>query len=134
MKPHQLNGCGGRSLGVALFLLGMVRLGSAGLFDEWEYRAKITFPEVNPAAPLTNFPALIILGTNMTGFEAAQFGSPQGADLRFADSNETTALNYEIEDFNSNGTVSAWVQLPHLAGTNDFIYAYWGRTSVTASA
>jgi hypothetical protein len=93
-----------------------------------QYRMKIAF--TNPVqGTLTNFPVLVRLGSNtIPQFDYRQFYSPEdGADLRFTDATDAQSLNYEIEDWNTNGTSWVWVQVPTLAGTNDFIYAYWGQ-------
>jgi hypothetical protein len=106
----------------------------AGVFDQWVYRSKITFSGYDKSGTLTNFPALIILSTNITNFDYSYFTSETGADLRFADSNETTELNYEIEQWNTNGESCVWVQVPEIKNMNSFIYAYWGKTGASAPA
>ncbi len=94
---------------------------------------KITFAGYNRGETLSNFPALVRLGTNISGFSYAQFASPTGGDLRFTDSGGTREIPYEIDEWNdSNGVSSVWVQVPHLASTNDFIWAYWGNAGDTA--
>ena len=121
------------TLGLAMALAAAVAVG--GPFDSWSYRAKITFAGYNPPGgteTLTNFPALVLLSTNVTNFRYTDFQSGVNADLRFADSTGTTGLNYEIESWNTNGVSSVWVQVPTLASTNDFIYAYWSANGQSA--
>jgi len=107
----------------------------AAVYDGWTYRLKIRF-----AAPiqgtLTNIPVLVILSTNsISGFRYTDFSSPaSGADIRFANSNETTALNFEFQKWNTNGSSYIWVNVPRIASTNDFIYAYWQKSGATAPA
>lgn len=122
-----------RNVWIAAVVAAVILLGSsmamAGTFDDWDYRMKITFSGNDPPGGgelLTNFPALVVLNTNIDNFSYTNFESGTGADLRFADSNETTELNYEIEEWDTNGSSYIWVQVPELADTNDFIYAYWG--------
>lgn len=117
-----------RAIRLLTVLIAMTALyGHAGVYDLWNYRMTIRF-KTPMAGILTNFPALIVLNTNdIPGFRYIDFAIPAtGADLRFCSSNETTALNYEIEKWNTNGDSYAWVQVPRIASTSDFIYAYWG--------
>ncbi|MDD5522885.1 MAG: DUF2341 domain-containing protein [Kiritimatiellae bacterium] len=106
------------------------------LFNSWPYRFKITFPGyINPEAEiLTNFPALVMFGTNITNFAYSTFTLPaNGDDLRFGNSNETMMLNYEIERWNTGGNSYVWVQVPELVDTNTCIWAYWGNRNVTTA-
>jgi len=93
-------------------------------------RLRIQFAGYNRAETLAGFPALIILGTNLAGFGYSQFASPSGGDLRFSDASGMT-LFHEIDEWNTNGSSSIWVQVPTLAGTNDGIWAWWGNPSAT---
>jgi len=100
----------------------------SALLEDWCYRLKITFAGHDKAGTLTNFPALVVLGTNISGFSYAQFASVCGDDLRFADVTETNLLSYEIEEWNTNGASCVWVQVPKISGTNTCIWAYWGAS------
>lgn len=92
---------------------------------------KIAFPGYNRSETLAYFPVLVRLGTNLTGFSYGGFASPNGSDLRFADSSGTRELAYEIDQWDdSNGVSSVWVQVPQLSSTN-FIWAYWGNPNNT---
>jgi len=90
-------------------------------------RMKIRLGAYDRGETLTNFPALIILDTNLPGFSYRQFASSTGGDLRFADADGFTPLAHETDEWNTNGTSYAWVQLPLLVGTNNFVWAYWGN-------
>lgn len=96
-------------------------------------RLKITFTGYTNAETLQYFPALVRLGTNLTGFSYAGFAGANGSDLRFADSSGTRELPYELDSWDdSNGVSSFWVQVPALSGgTNNFIWAYWGNPNDT---
>ena len=67
-----------------------------------------------------------------SGFSYGDFLSNTNQDLRFSASDGTTELNYEIEKWNTNGASFVWVQVGSLASTNDFVWAYWGRTAMVA--
>lgn len=101
--------------------------------DGWPFSMKLTFTGYGQSEVLTNFPALVVLNTNITGFVYESFALPaSGADLRFGNSNETVMLNYEIEEWDTNGNSYVWVQIPELVDTNTFIWAYWGNRQVAA--
>lgn len=92
---------------------------------------KITFGGYNRPETLNDFPVLVQLGTNVPGFSYPQFASPAGNDLRFTGSGSTLELPYEINQWNTNGISTVWVQVPALSGTNDAIVAYWGNPGGT---
>src|SRR4051812_32544282 len=52
-------------------------------------------------------------------------------DLRFTDATGSHLVGHEIDEWNTNGISSIWVQVPLLAGTNDSIWAYWGNPAGT---
>jgi len=92
----------------------------------------ITFSGYTNAVGVTNFPVLVRLSTNISGFAYAQFISPSnGADLRF-----TTAtgreLAFQIDQWNPAGESLVWVQVPSLTSSNDSITAYWGNAADSA--
>lgn len=95
--------------------------------EGWTNRMQITFTGYNRAEQLTNFPALVILSEDIPGLRYGQFASSTGNDLRFLNAERTSALNYEIESWNTNGLSYVWVQVPTLSGPADHIWAYWGN-------
>ncbi len=95
----------------------------------YRYRMKIAFPGYNRSETLSNFPALVTLDTNLPGFNYQQFASATGGDLRFTDASGLTAIPFEIDEWNTNGTSDVWVRVPQLAGTNTFVWAFWGNPS-----
>jgi len=102
------------------------------VYEKWRYRMTIRFQAPIPGT-LAEFPAVVHLRTAISGFKYSDFCSPvNGADLRFADSSGTIALDHEIERWDTNGTSLAWVRVPSIAGTNDYIYAYWGYATNAA--
>jgi hypothetical protein len=101
----------------------------------WLYRIKISFPGYDQGETLKDFPALITFDTNLTNFAYTQFrssnGAPNWSSLRFATSNVTALLNYDVERWNTNGRSVVWVQLPELSASNSYIWAYWGNPAVS---
>ncbi len=104
--------------------------GTTRPYAQWNCKMKISFNGYNKYEPLTNFPTLVILNPNLSNFSYTQFASSNGFDLRFADSTTANELNYEVEQWNTNGLSYVWVQVPVLSNEG-FIWAYWGNSSVT---
>jgi autotransporter-associated beta strand protein len=94
------------------------------------FETRIAFTNYSRTEPLTNFPALVVLGTNVPGFSYAQFRTPDGSDLRFFDAAGLAELNFEIETWNTNGSSFVWVQVP-LFTNQCSIRARWGDPAVT---
>jgi hypothetical protein len=106
---------------------------AAPVLDTTNYacRMRITFPGYSGSQALTNFPALVQFSNGLTGFSYAQFASSAGSDIRFTDASGLTLLPYEINQWNTSGVSSVWVQVPLLSGTNTSIWAYWGNPAAT---
>ena len=103
----------------------------ANYFAAWSNRCAISFPNYTAAEILSDFPALVILNTNISHFSYRQFASPLGRDLRFSDA-ALNELNYEIEKYDTNGNSFVWVQIPALTN-NTLIYAWWGNPAATTA-
>lgn len=119
----------------ALIMIPVLLLAAATTaadFRTWTYRLEIRFAGYTRPETLTNFPALVVLSPDITGFHYADFASPDGADLRFSRADWKTELNYEIEQWNTNGASYVWVQIPSLVDSNTIIRAFWGKPGVTA--
>jgi hypothetical protein len=95
-------------------------------------KTKIFFSGYHGPETLTNFPVLVSLGTNVPGFSYRQFASPAGGDLRFAGEDGVTPVPFEIDEWNTNGVSTVWVDVPSLSSTNDFVWACWGNPNATA--
>jgi hypothetical protein len=93
-------------------------------------RLQITFPGYNRAETLTDFPALVTFSTNLPAFSYGQFASPSAGDLRFTDASGYTLIPYEIDQWNTNGTSTVWVDVPSL-NADTSIWAYWGNPAAT---
>jgi len=92
------------------------------------YKSRIAFSGYDRSAPVTNFPALVELSTNITEFAYNNFLSTNGYDLRFYDSTGLTNLVYEIEKWITGGVSYVWVLIPELS-SNTYIWAQWGDVS-----
>jgi hypothetical protein len=96
-------------------------------------KVKITFSGYNRGETLQDFPVLVKLNTGISGFNYAHFASGTGGDLRFTDASGTRVIPSEIDEWNTSGTSTVWVQMPALSGASDFIWAYWGNPSDTTA-
>lgn len=124
---------------VAVSALAMASLTAADEdLSSWQKRLPITFAGYNPpgGGTLTNFPALVIVSNTTVGagFNYSDFQSPPYGDLRFAASDRTTPLSFEVEKWDTNGASYVWVRVTELAVTNTQIWALWGRSGVGAPA
>jgi len=96
------------------------------------HRMPITFSGYAGGETLTNWPALLrISEANIPGFTYASLASATGGDLRFASSDGTRLLSFEIESWTPAGESAVWVRVPELAGTDTRIWAYWGNPNET---
>lgn len=96
-----------------------------------DHRMKIQFPGYDRAAPLTNFPVLLVFNENLDAFSYSGFSSPNGYDLKFSTADAGTELHYEIETWSTSTNSYVWVQIPVLTN-GTYIWAYWGDSSFTA--
>lgn len=94
---------------------------------------EITFSGYDKPDTLTNFPVLVVFSNNAAnGFNYLDFASTNGYDLRFMDAAQTQQLNFEIEDWNTNGASYVWVQIPALS-SNTTIHAYMGNPDAASA-
>jgi len=119
------------------YVLGPARSAAVTIEDrlrltDWGHRMKIRFPGCESNEVLVDFPALIVLDASIEGFDYAQFGWVDGADLRFTDEACTRFLNYEVEQWDPNGRSLVWVQIPELKGAEAAIWAFWGNRGASA--
>ena len=99
--------------------------------EGWSHKMKIQFTGYTQPETLSNFPALIIFNETLDDFAYSDFASPTGGDLRFTNSDYTLLLNYEIEKWDIAGNSYIWVQVPQIADSSDYIWAFWGNPQQT---
>ncbi|MGI5869541.1 MAG: DUF2341 domain-containing protein [Kiritimatiellia bacterium] len=93
--------------------------------SDFTHRMSVTFSGYAGSTTLDDFPALVKLSTEIAGFTYDSF-MPDGTDLRFADA-DGNELDYEIDNWNTNGVSTIWVRVPSFDATSQ-IWAYWGGT------
>lgn len=102
-------------------------------FSTWQSSMAIQFAGYARSETLTNFPVLVQFAEGSNGFHYADFAQPAtGTDLRFTDATKTNELNYEVDNWNTGGVSYVWVQVPALSNANASIWAYWGKSGVSA--
>ncbi|UCE74580.1 MAG: DUF2341 domain-containing protein [Methanomassiliicoccales archaeon] len=98
---------------------------SGELYKEWANRKKITIDSDKVTSDLTNFPVLIsVMDSDLT-----RRAQPDGDDIMFIASDETTKYNHEIEHFDSGtGELVAWVNITSVPSSTDTeFYIYYNN-------
>jgi autotransporter-associated beta strand protein len=101
--------------------------------NAFPFRVQVQFCGYGRDETLTNFPALVALGSGVTNFDYSLFLSANAGDLRFTDGDMTRLLNYEVDTWNTNGTSYVWVQVPGLAGATSSVWALWGNAAAATA-
>ena len=83
------------------------------------------------SAPLTNFPLLVRLSTNITDFSYSQC-RPDGADLSFYDAG-FHRVAHEIDTWDTNGTSLVWVCVPEMTNSTK-VRLFFGNPGMVAPA
>ena len=97
----------------------------------WLYKRKITFTNGAQSENLTNFPVLFHFADPTIDFDKIKAA---GADIRFVDDDDSTPLDYEIEEWDDGGKEAwVWVEVPQINASDntDFIYIYYGNDAAT---
>jgi hypothetical protein len=99
----------------------------------WSYRRAIAIDNTGNTGSLTDYQVKVALDSSNFDFSKAQSA---GQDLRFADSDGTTLLDYWIEDYDATGqTATLWVQVPSIpASSNKTVYLYYGNSGASSAA
>ena len=97
----------------------------------WLYKKQLTFSNGSRSSNLVDFPVLVHLTSSNFDFTKAQ---SNGQDIRFYDSNEMTALSYQIEYWSSGGQEAfIWVKVPQVdaSSNSDNIWMYYGNSGAS---
>jgi biopolymer transport protein ExbB len=118
-------------------LLALAAPASAWWNADWTYRKAVTVDTspsgVNVSGPVGRMPVLVRLHDgNFT------FGDvlPNGADIRFVDSDDKTPLPYHIESFDAaTGVATVWVSVPNIqGGAKRQLWLYFGNEAAPAAS
>ena len=92
-------------------------------------RMQITIDNSDQTAAFTNQAVLIRLNSSIVGY--SNF-NPDGSDLRFVASDQTTELDYEVEHWDVNGNSYVWVRVPNIPASGQVnIFLYFNNPSAT---
>ncbi len=111
-----------------LFLLGSA---FAWWDNSWGYRQKITINSSQVPSDQVDFPVLVDI--NVSSNKVFLRALSDGNDVAFIASDDLTQLSHELEHFDSDGNLTAWVKIPSLSSSSDtLIYMYYGNSSASS--
>ncbi len=125
-----MNTCATNRLSLFVPFLALTLCVSAARADlsSWPSAMKIDVSGYSRTEVLTNFPVLVVLSNTLAGFTYGAMNSPaNGADLRFS-VDTLNEINYEIDQWDTNGVSTVWVQVPAFSNTAS-LYAHWGYSA-----
>jgi len=95
----------------------------------WPYRMQLTIDNSASTENLIDFPLMVKLTDARFNYSHSQ---PDGDDIRFVDADDSKALNFEIDTWDSGGDSWFWVQVPQIdaASNTDYIWMYYGSPTV----
>ncbi|MCP4542818.1 MAG: DUF2341 domain-containing protein [Chloroflexi bacterium] len=95
----------------------------------WTQALKLVFTNTT-VSNLDSFPVLVKLNSSRIDYGQTR---NQGQDIRFYDSDESTPLDYEIEEWNESGDSYVWVNVPQIdaSSTTDHIWLYYGNSGAS---
>ena len=131
-----------RALLALLLLLGLATPAlaedNAGWWNkDWSYRKAVTIDSspsgVNSSGPIGRTVVLVRLHSGNFSFADAM---PNGADIRFVDSDNKTPLAFHVDHFDAGvGIATVWVSVPNLnGGEKRQIWLYFGNKSAPVGA
>ena len=119
-----------RYLAAAAFIITTVAAATSYGANYAKY-LEITAAGVPEGVTLTDFPLLVRLSTDISGFAYTDFVNSDGTDLRFEDANGN-ALAYDIDTWNTAGESLVWIKVPTLQ-KDDVITAKFGSVAPDAN-
>lgn len=92
----------------------------------WTRKRSITIDNTGNSSALSDYQIKVAFTSSNYDFN---LGLPNGADLRFTDSDDATVLSYWVEAFDAVGqTATIWVNVPSIApSASKTIYLYYGN-------
>jgi hypothetical protein len=102
----------------------------SGFYDtNWSRARRISVQSGDIDEDLTDFPVLVYLDSTRINWTETQDDLD---DIRFVDQENTTFLDYEIENYTVNDEAWIWVNLPFVNSTSDTIfYLYYGNSGAS---
>jgi hypothetical protein len=95
----------------------------------WLERAQLILDNSAQSTNLVDFPVLAVLDSSRIDYAKTQ---DSGEDIRFTDS-DGTPLDYEIEQWDENGSCYVWVSVPQIDASSDtdYIWMYYSNAGAT---
>ncbi len=122
---------------ILLFLFGLSEIAQAQL-GSFSNRKKyfVESDNVSGSSDFTDFPVLISITDSDFAYNATPgtgTDNINGFDIAFAAADGTTALDFELESYNSGtGEIIFWVRFPTLSPTTDTqFFIYYGDAAIT---
>ncbi|MGZ3726513.1 MAG: DUF2341 domain-containing protein, partial [Pseudobdellovibrio sp.] len=94
----------------------------------WMKRIRIDINNLDQTAALTDQPVLVTIDSSIIDYADTK---TNGADIRFVASDDSTALDYEIENWDNTGTSQIWVRIPSIAASSEkgYFYMYYNNAA-----
>ncbi len=94
----------------------------------WTRRKRIEINNTDQATTFTNQPVLVVINSSNIDYSLLK---ANGADMRFVSSDNTTALDFEVETWNSGSTSEIWVRIPSITASVDtgYFYIYFNNSA-----
>jgi hypothetical protein len=94
----------------------------------WQKRIRIDINNLDQTAAHTDQPVLVTINSSVIDYSNTK---TNGADIRFVASDNSTALDYEIEKWDATGTSQIWVRIPSIAASSEkgYFYMYYDNAA-----
>ena len=97
--------------------------------ESWKFRRAVTIQSDNA---LGDYQILVQLNSSNFDFSKT---NPDGSDIRFVDEDDTTKLNYWIEEWdNINKSAKVWVKDPTIPAGEETIYIYYNNSEAVSGS
>src|SRR3989344_1564725 len=96
----------------------------------WQKRLRIDINNLDQTVAHSDQPVLVTINSSLISYSDTK---TNGADIRFVASDDTTALDYEIENWDPTGNSQIWVRIPSIAATSEKGYFYMYYNNPAAS-
>lgn len=92
--------------------------------NSWLKRMRMDINNLDQTVAHTNQPILVTINSSLISYSDT---NTNGADIRFVASDNVTALDYEIENWDPTGNSQVWVRIPSILASSDktFFYMYY---------
>jgi len=106
------------------------------LLTDWDYRKQIEIDNTTGSVPLTDYPVAILLDTaDLIHNQTPSRLQDDCDDIRFADSDGITPIDYYIEGPCDDPNTKIWVKVPSIpANSTKIIYIYYGNPTAVSES